>query len=321
MERAIGPRHEIGLLLGSAQTLLEEYTEMNTTRLAFALAAGLIASPVLAETPAVSFDQGVDASAILAQAKEAAKKDATVVEAADFGGRRTMPDCVTVSFGANDPAASPTFSLRSQEYIEECYQTGDPRHGGGRQCYERPGMSYHELASVTIRDRQALLPWERDTFRVCLDGPWLSINEIETAYDYRLVSGGSYNGAYVLAPGRKTAQRPDPVGVLGELDSSMKLTLKDKWASYYAGESIEIKWTLKKDVPNWFDPVIAQGSLNGAVAESYAADLSKNKFENGKSYYVEYQVRRLGKVSKDSWTKALETNKTTRAQQSLAFNK
>ena len=299
---------------------------MNTTRLTLTLAlAASLAAPVLAETPAVNFDQGIDVAAILKQAKTAVKTDATeakAVEAMYPGGRRSYPDCVTVSFGANDPAVSPTFSLNSQEWIEECYQTGDPRQGGGRQCYERPGMSYHEMASVTIRDRQPLLPWERDTFRVCLDGPWLSLNDIETAYDYRRISGGNYNGAYIVAPGRKIAQRPDPVGVLGDLDSSMKLTLKDKWASYYAGESIEIKYTLKKHVENWFDPVIAEGTLSSAVAESYAVDLSKSgDFKNGKSYYVEYSIRRIGKVSKDSFTKTLETNKVSRASMLLAFIK
>lgn len=289
---------------------------------ALALAALLLAAPALAETPAVDFDQGIDVSAVLKEAKAAAKKDATVVQAVFPGGRRTIPDCVAVSFGANDPAASPTFELRSVEYVEECYQTGDPRHGGGRQCYERPGMTYHERASVTIRDRQPLLPWERDTFRVCLDGPWLSISEIETAYDYRLISGGNYNGAYVVAPGKKIAQRPDPVGILGELDAAMNFTLKDRWSSYYAGETVEIKWTLKKHLPNWFDPVIGEGVIAAPVAAEYAADLSKaGRFETGKSYYVEYSIRRLGKVSKDSWTKALETNKVSRASLDLALNK
>jgi len=292
---------------------------MKTT---IAFAAILIAASAHAEKPAVDFDAGVDVTNILKEAKAAAKKDATVVPAQYSGPRRTDTDCVSVSFGANDPASSPTFSLRSTEYYEECYQTGDPRRGGGRQCYERVGRTYHELASVTIRDRQPLLPWERDTFRVCLDGPWLSISEIETAYDYKLVSGGNYNGHYVLAPGRKLAQRPDPVGVLGDLDSAMKFSLKDKWASYYAGESIEIKWALKKHVQNWFDPVIGEGKFTAAVAETYAADLSKaGKLENGKSYYVEYSIRRIGKVSKDSFTRTLETNKVSRANASIAFNK
>jgi hypothetical protein len=296
---------------------------MNMTRLTLTLAfAASLAAPVLAETAAVNFDQGVDASAILKQAKAAAKSDAKVVPAQYMGGRRTVPDCVTVSFGANDPAASPTFDLRSVEYVEECYQTGDPRNGGGRQCYERPGMTWYERASVTIQGRLPLLPWERDTFRVCLDGPWLSINDLETAYDYRLISGGGYNGAYILAPGRKIAQRPDPVGVLGELDASMKLTLKDKWASYYAGESIEIKYALKKDVPNWFDPTIAEGSFAAATADSYLVDLSKSSgLQNGKSYYVEYSIRRIGKVSRDTFTKTLETNKASRAAMSLALNR
>lgn len=296
---------------------------MKTTRLTLTLAfVASLAAPVLAETSSVNFDQGIDASAILKQAKEAAKTDTKVVDAQYIGGRRTVQDCVTVSFGANDPAVSPTFSLRSVEYIEECYQTGDPRNGGGRQCYERPGMSYHELASVTLQDRQPLLPWERDTFRVCLDGPWLSIYDIETAYDYRLISGGNYNGRYVLAPGRKVAQRPDPVGVLGELDPAMRLTLKDKWTSYYAGESIEIKYALKKHVENWFDPVVAEGSVTVPVAESYLVDLSKSSgLQNGKSYYVEYSIRRIGKVSTDKFTRTLETNKASRAAMSLAFNR
>jgi hypothetical protein len=295
---------------------------MNMTRLTLTLAfVASLAAPVLAETSAVSFDQGIDVSAILKQSKAAAKTDTKVIDAQYMGGRRTIQDCVSVSFGANDPAASPTFDLRSTEYIEECYQTGDPRNGGGRQCYERPGMTYYERASVTIQNRLPLLPWERDTFRVCLDGPWLSIYDVETAYDYSRVSGGNYNGAYILAPGRKIAQRPDPVGVLGDLDSAMKLTLKDKWAAYYPGESIEIKYTLKKYVQNWFDPTIAEGTLSSAVAESYLVDLSKNKFENGKSYYVEYSIRRIGRVSTDKFTKTLETGKTTHAAMSLAFNK
>ncbi len=286
---------------------------MNMTRLTLAFAASLLAAPVLADTPAVDFDQEIDAPGILRQSKEAAKSDAGVVLAQSMGGRRTTSDCVSVSFGANDPAASPRFALLSQEYIEEC----DPRRDGGRQCYERPGMSYREVVSVRIRDRQALLPWEHDTFRICLDGPRLSIDEVETAYRYSIVSGDD-DGAYILAPVRKLAQRPDPVGVRGELDPSMTLTLKDKWASYYAGESIEIKYTLKRDVPNWFDEVIAEGAVQSAVTESYAVDLSKKgTLENGKRYYVEYSIRRIGKVSTDSFTKTLSTGRVTRASMSL----
>jgi len=102
----------------------------------------------------------------------------------------------------------------------------------------------------------------------------------------------------------------------------MKLTLKDRWASYYAGETVEIKWTLKKDVPNWFDPVIGQGQFTAAAADVYAADLSKaGKLDSGKNYYVEYSIRRVGKVSKDSCTKTLETNKVARVSLDLAFAK
>jgi len=297
---------------------------MNMTRLGLALIASLAVTIANAETPAVNFDQGIDASAILAQAKKAAATEKVSVPAGkDIQAnyyRRTQPDCVTVTFNPDSAPASPVFHLQSTEYVEECYNTGDPRHGGGRQCYERPGYTYRESAQVTLRDRKELLPWEYDAFRVCLDGPWLDIRALETAYEYKLLRGGSNNGSFVLAPVKKTPMRPDPLGILGELSPALKLTLTDRWASYYAGESVEIKWTLKRHVKGWFDEKISDGTLNAPAGASYAVLLG-GKVQAGKSYYVAYSIRRLGKVSKDSWTKELESNKVSYAPASLALNK
>ncbi len=292
---------------------------MNMTRLTLALAASLAATTAAASE--VNFDQGVDASAILAQAKKAAATEKVSVPAGrDVQTnyyRRTTPDCVTVTFDPKDPASSQYFHLRSTEYVEECVQTGDPRHGGGRQCWERPGHTYSETARVTLRDRQELLPWEFDQFRVCLDGPWLDIRAVETAYEYRLVRGGSRNGDFVLAPVKKIAMRPDPAGILGELSPSLKLTLTDRWAEYYKGEEVEIKWTLKRHVKGWFDETISEGSLKAPAGESYAV-LPGGKVQAGKEYYVSYSIRRIGKISKDSWTKAIETGKVSYAPAALA---
>jgi hypothetical protein len=291
---------------------------MNAPRLS--LPALLLAVAAAAEPPAVNFDQGVDPSAILAAAGASAEKVAAPVAAAYPGSRRYDTDCVSVTFGPNDGLESRRFHLESREWVEECYQTGDPRHGGGRQCHTRPGYSYRETAQVKLRERLPLLPWESDTFRVCLTGPWLDISEVETAYDYALVQGGGYGGAFVVAPGKKTPMRPDPVGVLGELDGSLRATFKDRWASYYSGETVEIKYSLKKSVEGWFDTVVKEGSFTAAVADSYALDLSRTPgLQAGKKYYLEYRVKRVGAVSKPVFTRALETGKASYAPALLAL--
>lgn len=301
---------------------------MNTPRVSLVIALSvLLPSSVLAETPVVDFDQAVDASALLDAAKSAAKSaaepksaSAKVVHGENF--RRYDTDCVTVTFAPSDNPVSERFHLESREWVEECYPTGDPRHGGGRQCHERPGFSHRASARVSLRDRQELLPWEFDAFRVCLTGPWLDIDALETAYEYKLVQGGGNYGDYVLAPVKKIPMRPDPVGVTGELTPSLKASFKDRWASYYAGETVEIKYALKKHVEGWFDTLIAEGTTTAAVAETYALDLSKaGKLQAGKKYYLEYQIKRVGKISKDSFTKKLETAKVSYAPAALAFAK
>lgn len=288
---------------------------MRTPRLVAALAVLLAVPAVSFADTAVNFDQGVDLSAFLSKAKAKAATDKAEIKTSAYPGgmRRTVPDCVAVTFSPNDAPESSLFHLNSTEWVEECTYTGDPRYGGGRQCWERPGYTYRAQASVSIRDRQALLPWEFDSFRVCLDGPFLSIDDIETAYDYKLVQGGNGSGRFVVAPVKKIAMRPDPVGVTGELSARGLFALKDRWTSYYAGETVEIKYTLKKHVKGWFDATIAQGSVKTAVAEAYALDFANQKLETGKDYYVQYQIRRIGKVSRDTFTKTLETGKTTYA--------
>ena len=296
---------------------------MRNFRLTVALAMTVAAVPAFSETP-VDFDKGFDPSAAVKAAEPTKTAVPVAVDAQQIGGRRTTPDCASFSFGPNDPATSGSVYLPSTEWVTECQPVGgDPRRGGGgQQCWERPGMTYRERASVTLSGRQPLLPWERDSFRVCLDGNWLSIDAIETAYDYKLVSGGNWNGDYVLAPTRKLKTRPDPVGVLGTLDGALKLTLADKWTSYYPGETLEVKWTLKREVKGWFDEKIGEGSFTAATAASYSADLSQaGKLQAGKTYYAVYSVRRVGSaISKDSWTGSLETGRVGWAPASLAFN-
>ncbi|MDE2489353.1 MAG: hypothetical protein KGM24_00790 [Elusimicrobia bacterium] len=293
---------------------------MKTPILAAAFLLAAASAPVLA-APDVSFDQGVDVSAVLAQAKAAAKKDAKPVKAL----MRYDSDCATISFGPNDKTTSDRVWLRSQEWDTQCAPVGDPRHGGGQNCWEVPGPSWSQGVRITLQGRPALLPWERDSFQVCMNGPWSYADPIETAYDYKEVSD-SGSGDFTMAAGARTPEAPDPTGVQADLSTAMTLTAKDKWSSYYPGEQIALKLTLKKHVTFWPDATVLDKTVTVPVAATYALNLNayaaefSQTLEAGKKYYVEYQVERLGgAVSKQVFTPELKTAQVAYAPAALAF--
>ncbi|MBI5622886.1 MAG: hypothetical protein HY924_03820 [Elusimicrobia bacterium] len=302
-----------------------------------------LAAPVRAEAPAPDFDQGVDASDILQKAKAIASEDKKAGAQGPVAQYFTRydRDCASFTFRPEDNPASTEVLLRSTEWVEECYpapqppyppyppQQPYPRPGyprlldgrtphssSGQNCYERPGRTYQERASVAIRDRQALYPWEYDSFQVCLEGPWLRLDDLETAYEYKTVQGGNYDGRYVVSPIKKIRMKPDPAGITARsLGSDMTLSLADRWASHYAGEQTVLILKLKKHVPNWFDALLVEKELSFPSAGSYIVDLKafagefSQKLEAGKKYYVDYSFKRVGKISKDSVMKVGETDK------------
>ncbi len=274
-----------------------------------------LGTPARAELPELKFDQGIDVKAFLKEAKSQAaeKKLAADHVSARPLYRRTERDCARFTFGPNDAPVSEAVWLRSTEWIEECYPSGP---NGGQHCHERPGFTYRERVQITLRDRQPLLPWEFDRFEVCLDGPWLDIYDRETAYDYKLVAGGSRDGDLVLSPIKKIRMRPDPAGIVAEsLSSGLNLTLRDRWASYYAGEQTVLVLKLRRDVPNWFDPTLLEKEIRMETAERYAVNFLNyagefsQKVEAGKKYYVEWSFKRLSKISTDKLQKVGETEK------------
>lgn len=284
---------------------------------AAAVLALLAAAPAQAsdDIKALDFDQGVQVGEILDKAKELAAKDAAVIAPAQVSSNRYESDCVRFTFSPTDQPVSDTIWLRSTEYVTECRPTGDPRRGGGQYCHERPGYTYNERVQITLKDRQRLFPWEHDSFRVCLQGPWLDVDTLASAYEYKMVQGGNRNGNIVLAPGRKLAMRPDPAGIRAQdLTSGLLLGLTDKWASYYSGadEKVVLKVTLKKDVPNWFDPTLVELELESAAVpaqldlKQFAAKFSQ-KLEAGKKYYVKLEFKRVGRISRADYAEGNET--------------
>ncbi|MDD5627715.1 MAG: hypothetical protein PHU21_01530 [Elusimicrobia bacterium] len=288
-----------------------------------------------AESSGLNFDQGVNASDILKQAKALSAQDKSVISPAYIGHTRYDRDCRTVTFNPSDQPASGRIPLRSTEWIEECNNYGGgtyPGPGGhpipvppGQNCWERPGYSYTGEAQITLRDRLQLFPWEYDKFEVCLEGPWYSLYTVAAAYEYKMVQGGNRDGDFVLAPVKKTAMKPDPAGIVAQgFSANMVLSLKDKWASYYQGEQTVLKVELIKEVSFWPDQTVLDKEISAPPAEAYTVDFLayakefSQKLQPGQKYYVRYAFKRIGKISKPDLTKVGNTDKVVYQPATLA---
>ena len=278
-----------------------------TKTLMAALLAAVAATAQAA--PAANFDAGLDAKTFLKEAKAAAKADKTDLKAAGLKYRAER-DCVRFSFTPEGPAVSDAVWLRSTEYDEECTQTGDPRHGGGRYCHEVPRWTHRERVQLELRGRQKLFPWETEVFDVCLEGRWLDLRAVRTAHSYK---GTESNGYYTLDAGARKAMDPDAAGIAAGAPAAqgkaVTVNFKDRWASYYTGEKVKIKAALKREVEGWFDPTLKEVEVEFDAADSYAIDFNaylkdfSEAMKPGKKYYVEWGFSRVGAVSKPTYMK------------------
>ncbi len=280
----------------------------------FAVSAALaLALPSPAAQP--SFDQGVDIHAVLGELKESAKEDRTEVKGV-AAKNRTESDCVVFSFTPEEPTLSDSVLLESRVYEQRCYPTGDR----GQSCHEEWVRTERRRIRMQILDRGPMLPWERDVFRVCLDGHWLDARVLDASHEYALRLPGSWSGGTIEAKaGAKTPANPDPAGIRVESFSfeaaskGFELALKDRWASYYAGEATALSLTLKRERAGWFDDTLLEKELSLPAAEAYrvrfsdfASEFSK-PLEPGKNYYIQWKFKRVGAVSRPSWQKQKET--------------
>lgn len=269
--------------------------------LLFAGTLGVVWAPGVRAWEA-DFDQGVDASAAL----EAARREAGAAHG-PFRHRRYSVDCMDFVFKPDSPIVSQRVTLRSTEWIDHCHgHNGDRPHddyGRHPHCLVIPGRTYSESVQVSLRERKPLLPWESDTFRVCLEGPWLRSDPVATAYEYTR-GPNTGRGDFLYVPGRKTPMRPDPAGLaVGAFSPSLVLRLEDKWASHYAGEKLALQLFL---VQEWgiLRPPVLETTIylpTAAVHEIKLMDYSqyfKMPVQPGSRYHLKFNFQRVGTVSK-----------------------
>ncbi|MEW6012732.1 MAG: hypothetical protein AB1602_04970 [Elusimicrobiota bacterium] len=281
----------------------------------------------------VNFDQGVNTNKVVVDSSYAPLPG---VKYGVPGSIRTTRDCARFNFGPSDnEIMSDKVWLRSDEYRTECYTTYVPGPNGQQipqqHCYERLYQTYRSQAQINIKQRK-LLPWEKETFEVCLEGRWLDIYTIEAGYKYKTKQVGYNDVVFELYPEYKVAMKPDLEGLnyseFSYNKDTKKYTFKvsDKWAKEYAGEKVKIKIELKKDKANWFDSSLGTKEFTFDVSNNYAMEFSEDelvkpetnnndsyrssdKLFETRGYYLEWGFSRIGKISKDTYMDKGETNR------------
>jgi len=262
----------------------------------------------LLSAPAVASDFDAAASdikGVVSTAKENAKSDKQEIKPIQ-AQYRAERDCVNFRFKPEGPNVSEAVWLRSTEYREECYYSGDPRRGGGgRVCHEVPGWTHRERVQITLEGRQKLFPWEDEIFEVCLEGNWLSAYALRVSHKYEAHRTG---GDYTMTASERIPGSHDKNGLSARVvfpAGGVKAVFTDKWSSYYEGEKILVKAKLRREISNWPDSTIGEKEMTFSTAGSYEIDFSElaGKLSGGKPYYVEYGFKRIGKVSKEQYLK------------------
>lgn len=294
----------------------------------------------------LNFDQGVNVSAVVKEVKGK-------VKAASYrdGFRDARPlfnreerDCATVRFRPGDPTVSERIRLESRIYREICYDYPDPprrprrprrprvrKHSvkgekgefqaARRECHERWERTERRQVRVEVLGRGEMLPWETDTFSVCLQGQWLSARSVDSSHEYSIDTPG-WSGDMVTARAiRKRRSQPDPFGIaqttfaFDPAAGNFKLELGDRWSEFYTGETVTFTMLLKRYHKNWFDGTVLNKEITLPAAEAYTinfADFASEltgDLKPGKKYYVKWRFRRIGSVSKDDWQKYRESGK------------
>lgn len=307
--------------------------------------AGSIAALILAasSTRALehNFDQGVDIGRVVREVQKNAASKTSKIKVQDARALfdREERDCSTISFRVDDPMRSERIRLESRIYREHCWQVPDyprpprnPRRYAGeskgsfnaqrRECREEWVRTERRNVRIEISGRGDMLPWERDIFRVCLQGQWLSAHVVDASHSYSLdVPGWNGDTVFARATG-KTQSNPDASGIQERAfgfdagTGNFVLEMGDRWNTYYTGETVAFTIKLRRHHKNWFDSTILEKEIVLPAAEAYRIDFAQyveelsGDLKPGKHYYVKWRFRRIGSVSKNDWQPYRETGKS-----------
>ncbi len=313
-----------------------------------AIFAALVFTGFIAAASAqVNFNQGFEVKDVISQAVNAD----LVIPAAPAANRGTYSrDCARFSFGPSDEAiTSEKVYLRSTEYetvcttqyVQQCHTVMVPGPNGTQvpsqscqmvpvqNCYERPGMSWNQYGQIKV-DARKLFPWERESFEVCLQGPWMDLYVNAAAYKYSARREGNYDALFVLTPQNKVAMKADENGVnyndFAFADGKFVFKAADKWAKEYAGEKVVINVDLYSEGWWVFNGYKGSKEFTFDAADLYTmafteADLTKAETTDpatrgddraAKKFFLKWSFKRVGAISKDNVVKKDKTPSITK---------
>jgi len=258
---------------------------------------------------------------------------------------RYTRDCRNFNFG---PAAGAQESgmvrLESVEYVQECHYVPDPppppkppqpgtpgqpphhpkADNKGMECHERPADIFRRSVQLSLGARQ-LLPWENETFEVCMEGPRVNLRKLETAYAYDVRETGHYDLRYELTPLYKVPQSPDKSGLyvaeFSNANGKFTFNVSDRWAQEYAGEKVLIKVDLYKDGFLFFNTLKGSKEFTFDAAGRYEMNFSESEltkpeqqdpepnYRGAKKYYLRWGFKRVGSISTGEFVKKDQTDK------------
>lgn len=300
------------------------------------LAALVVTGFAAAAAAQAGFDQSLGAKEVVAIAAQA---DLEVPAAPAANRVNYSRDCVRFTFGPEDAGAlTEKVYLRSTQYetvchtqyVQQCHTVTGP-NGQPQQvcsnvpqqvCSERPGMTWYEYGQIRMADRK-LFPWEKETFEMCLQGPWLDLYVNSAGYRYTAKrEGNSGYTLFTLAAHEKVAMKADEDGVnyagFEFKDGKFVFKASDKWAKEYAGEKIAIKVELYKDNALFFDTFKGEKEFTFDAAASYEMAFSEDELtkpeadpadgmRGAKKYFLKWGFKRVGSISKDNFIKKDKT--------------
>ncbi|MBI4802302.1 MAG: hypothetical protein HY796_07235 [Elusimicrobia bacterium] len=222
--------------------------------------------------------------------------------------------CKTFTFFADSSLVSDRYLLRSGEQTEVCRTN----HQGYRECNTYYGRSFEKSVGMSIQSRQ-LLPWENESFEICLKGPELRFHTREAAYSYSMQQQGfDYERTYILYPQGKIPTDPDPNGMTLQsftydpAAKNFRMSVLDKWARYYSGEQTSLRVKLIKNRSFWGDQTLLERDIPMDPASAYEIDLAKfadlSKLQPGQ-YFVQWGFKRIGTVSRPDNVNRGQTNR------------
>lgn len=223
-------------------------------------------------------------------------------------------------------------SRKYQQYIKFYYANG--RYYYTKVADYLKSRSRRVVVDFVDRAQNPLLPWEKESFLFSFNGArsqndGLRIEAADGAYRYDVsfVSDPSdpMTVTVIMRTREKLRTAPDHNGVKLSMGpdgkGSLQLVIEDKHASYYAGETIEISYVVRKDDGSFWrrDPVVSQADYRSPFrvvvqggAGRWTATLP-NTSGSGTYYLESWSFRRAAsRLSTDGWIGKGEGNKVSK---------